>query len=163
MDSAAVGRLHGHARTFGCQSRCRVAWCGATSLLPHLRQLVALRRHRRDSALGRSGRLRRIFRSQDRGPPTRRRCPRHDGRGVAGPLSRIRPAGQRMGNQNSYRRRDPEPRSVGQPGNLCLGAEENGGLNRTRPPHPLSAEPSSRVRRRAHPEPGNSFSAQNPI
>jgi hypothetical protein len=27
-----------------------------------------------------------------------------------------------MGNQNSYRRRDPEPRSVGQPGNLCLGA-----------------------------------------
>ena len=35
-------------------------------------------------------------------------------------LSRIRPAGQRMGNQNSYRRRDPEPRSVGQPGNLCL-------------------------------------------
>jgi len=37
-------------------------------------------------------------------------------------LSRIRPAGQRMGNQNSYRRRDPEPRSVGQPGNLCLGS-----------------------------------------
>jgi hypothetical protein len=27
--------------------------------------------------------------------------------------SRIRPAGQRMGNQNSYRRGDPEPRSVG--------------------------------------------------
>jgi ADP-ribosylglycohydrolase len=27
-----------------------------------------------------------------------------------------------MGNQNSYRRRDPEPRSVGQPGNLCLAS-----------------------------------------
>jgi hypothetical protein len=36
-------------------------------------------------------------------------------------LSRIRPAGQRMGNQNSYRRHDPGPRSVGQPVNLCLG------------------------------------------
>ncbi len=38
-------------------------------------------------------------------------------------LSRIRPAGQRMGNQNSYRRRDPVPLSVGQPGNLCLVAQ----------------------------------------
>ncbi len=28
-----------------------------------------------------------------------------------------------MGNQNSYRRRDPEPRSVGQPGNLCLAGD----------------------------------------
>ena len=41
-------------------------------------------------------------------------------------LSRIRPAGQRMGNQNSYRRRDPEPRSVGQLWNLCLVIEHNG-------------------------------------
>jgi len=44
-------------------------------------------------------------------------------KGAGAPLSRIRPAGQRMGNQNSYRRRDPEPRSVGQPGNLCLAAK----------------------------------------
>jgi suppressor of ftsI len=39
-------------------------------------------------------------------------------------LSRIRPAGQRMGNRNSYRRHDPGPRSVGQPVNLCLGDTE---------------------------------------
>src|SRR5258706_8113116 len=48
-------------------------------------------------------------------------------------LSRIRPAGQRMGNQNSYRRRYPEPRSVGQPGNLCLGSPLRTGRLRSPP------------------------------